>query len=384
MRTALIWWLLLLAAACGGSSGSWVADARVLVPGVGVQNQDCRADICQHNENTDLISWKGAVWLVHRTALSQVLGPNSALHVYRSADGGRSFEHRARILAPTDRDLRDPHFFLVGDTLHIKALTRLPVTSTRDSNVDTIAVLTTSDDGSTWTDLQPIGPPGFSFWRIAKGPDALYTAAYADGDKSVTLFRSTDGAQWTRGALVYGVAADTPLETELVFVPSSGGAAPKMLALVRTDGDDLELLGTQGRLRTKVCLADAPPYEQFDCSAELDGQRLDGPAALWWNGRLFVVARKHLGVSGRKRTALFELPLGTDGRPTTIIDRGELPSAGDTAYAGVAPLGGARFAVTWYSSDIRLDPDWVTGMLGATDIWSATLDLSALSPAPTR
>ncbi len=44
----------------------------------------------------------------------------------------------------------------------------------------------------------------------------------------------------------FGVSADTPLETELTFMPSG-----RMLALARMDGTDAELLGDQGRLRTK-------------------------------------------------------------------------------------------------------------------------------------
>ena len=111
------------------------------------------------------MSWKGAIWLVHRTANSQVLGPNCALHVWRTADGGGSFQHQASILAPTDRDLRDPHFYAVGGELFIKALTRLPVTSARDSDVDTVAVATHSPDGVSWTALAPIGPHGWSAGR---------------------------------------------------------------------------------------------------------------------------------------------------------------------------------------------------------------------------
>src|SRR5207245_1849969 len=103
-----------------------------------------------HNENTDLVDWSGAIWLVHRTAQSQVLGPNSALHVYRSNDAGRTFAETAIIPAPADRDLRDPHFFIVGAKLCIKAITRLPVDSTRDSNTQSVSVQTCSADGAAW------------------------------------------------------------------------------------------------------------------------------------------------------------------------------------------------------------------------------------------
>jgi hypothetical protein len=51
---------------------------------------------------------------------------------------------------------------------------------------------------------------------------------------------------------------------------------------------------------------------------------------------------------------------------------------GDTSYAGVAPLGGSRFLVTWYSSPLAGDPSWLAGFQGQTDIWQATLDLAKL------
>jgi len=370
-------WLVVavLLAGCGSDGGSsgpaFIEESAILVPGVGVTNKLCRDAICPHNENTDLIVWKDAIWLVHRSAVSQVLGPNSSLHVYRSGDAGKSFEHKATIAAPSDRDIRDPHFYSVGDTLHIKALTRLEKATPRDSDVDTIAVNLHSTDGVTWTAQQPIGPVTWSFWNIELHAGTYYTAAYEDGDKSVVLYSSTDGLQWTRGALVYGVAADTPLETEVIFMPSG-----RLLALVRMDGTDAELLGGQGRLRTKVCWASAP-YAQFDCNAELTGQRLDGPVSFFSGARLFLVARKHItGV--RKRTALFEITGTLEGGPIDIKEWGEFPSAGDTAYAGVAPLGGSRFVVTWYSGELARDDPWGVGILRPTDIWKATIDLAKL------
>jgi hypothetical protein len=362
----------LLALLGGCSGGPWLEDARIVVPGVGVTNTDCRSGICQHNENTDLIAWQGAIWLVHRTARSQILGPDSSLHVYRSDDGGAHFTQTALLPAPSDRDLRDPCFYVVGGSLFIKALTRLPVTSERDTAVDTVAVATQSADGVTWSALQPIGPHGWSFWRIKERAGVYYTAAYADGDLSIALFSSTDGLAWTRGADVYTVSADTPVETEIAFMPSG-----RMLALVRMDGTDVELLGDHGRLRTKVCWA-LPPYASFDCPDEITGQRLDGPLDFFSAGRLFVVARKHLPTGMRKRTSLFEVTGTLEGGPIAVREWGELPSAGDTAYAGAAPLDGQRFLLSWYSSEVDLDESWINGIIDASDIWQATVDLSRL------
>jgi hypothetical protein len=351
---------------------AWAVDASILVEGHDVVNDDCRTGICRHNENVDMIVWGGAIWLVHRTAKSQILGPNSALHVYRSDDGGKSFTQMALIPAPADRDLRDPSFFVVGSDLYLKALTRLPVVSDRDSNVDTNSVITSSSDGKTWAPLATVVTGGWSFWRVKENQGTYYTAAYQDGDKSVVMYTSKDGRAWTAGPLLYGVSDDTPTETELTFMPSG-----HLLALVRMDGVASELLGDEGRLRTKVCWS-LPPYDKFDCPDEIAGQRLDGPVSFFWQSRLFVIARKHLQGAGKKRTALYEITGNLAGGPITSVERGELPSAGDTSYAGVAPIGGGRFVTAWYSGDLQEDPPWILGLIGITDIWKATLDLTKI------
>ena len=366
----------------GSAAGSFVTGplrravrhAGILVPG-DLVNQDCRTGVCKHNENTNLIRWHGAVWLVHRTAGSQILGPNSSLRVYRSRNHGKTFVLQAIIPAPADRDIRDPCFYVVDGRLHLKALTRLPVTSLRDTAVDTIAVEVHSDDGVAWSPLQTIGPVGWGFWNVREHAGVFYSAAYQDGDLRVTLYRSTDGVRWTAGAEVYGVSADTPLETELVFMPSG-----RLLALVRMDGANIqEILGGEGRLRTKICWAD-PPYDAFTCPAEFQGVRLDGPAAFFWHHRLFVIARKHLrGNDVRKRTALYEITGKLDGGPLAIAEWGELPSAGDTSYAGVAQIGRGTVLTTWYTSPPEADVHWVAGLVGRTDIWKSDILLGRLT-----
>src|SRR5271154_1442095 len=102
---------IFLVALAGCSSATWLDDAHIAVPGNGVENQDCRSGICKHNENTDMIVWNGDIWLVHRTAESQMLGPNSSLHIYKYTKG--TFVQTAQIDAPSDRDIRDPHFYIV-------------------------------------------------------------------------------------------------------------------------------------------------------------------------------------------------------------------------------------------------------------------------------
>src|SRR5262245_5991811 len=114
MRRALVS-LLVVSWACGGDDGGdWLIDPKVLVQGIDVIQEDCRSQICRHNENVDMVRWRDAIWLVHRTAMSQILGPNSSLRISRSTDGGVTFQLQAIIPAPLDRDLRDPHFYIAG------------------------------------------------------------------------------------------------------------------------------------------------------------------------------------------------------------------------------------------------------------------------------
>ena len=105
----------------------------------------------------------------------------------------------------------------MGNRLYIKAITRLPGFSLRDTGVDSISVETHSTDARSWSPLRAIGPVGWGFWRVVEHHGAYYSAAYEDGDLRVVLYRSTDGETWTAGPEIYGVSADTPLETELFF-----------------------------------------------------------------------------------------------------------------------------------------------------------------------
>jgi hypothetical protein len=359
------------------TSPAWLRGAEIIVPG-NPDNQDCRNGVCKHNENTDLTHWKGAIYFVHRTAGSQVLGPNSSIRVYRSDDDGKSFQLQAIIPAPPDRDIRDPAFYKVGKRLFIKAITRLPGFALRDTGAGSISIETHSKDGKSWSALRDIGPEGWGFWRVAKQGGTYYSGAYEDGDLQIVLYRSKNGKKWKEGPEIYGVSEDTPLESELVFTPNR----KRMLAFFRLDGNDFELFGNQGRLRTGVCWA-KKPYKSFDCPQVLNGVRLDGPKAFWWKGRLFVVARKHIpGPDFRKRTALYEITGNLNRGPLDVVEWGEFPSAGDTSYAGVSRIGGPRFLVTWYSSPPADDESWISGFGGRTDIWKATLDLSKLPDEP--
>ena len=155
--------LLVLASSCPSPGADlcdeqgvarWFVKPAIFARGRGVTNEDCRSgDLCRHNENTDLFRHRGDLYLVHRTAMSQILGPNSALLVYRSQDEGRTFARISTIPAVNERDIRDPAFYEVGGALFLKAITRVRGFTPRDQDVHSISVAFRSDDGgATWED----------------------------------------------------------------------------------------------------------------------------------------------------------------------------------------------------------------------------------------
>ena len=75
---------------------------------------------------------------------------------------------------------------------------------------------------------------------------------------------------------------------------------------------------------------------------------------------------------------MFEITGELEGGKLAIQEWGELPSAGDTSYAGQVALDDHRVLVSWYSGDLERDETWALGMGGITDIWLAELDLSRL------
>src|SRR5262249_38424771 len=158
---------LLLVLWAPADAEEWLRRSRILVPG-NLTNTDCRTGVCKHNENTDLTGWRGGVWLVHRTAESQVRGPNSSLRVSRSRNAGGPFELQALVPADFGRDLRDPHFYRVGKRIFLKAIIRLPGFGVREEGVDSQAVETHSMDGRHWSPLRAIGPLRWTYWRVVE------------------------------------------------------------------------------------------------------------------------------------------------------------------------------------------------------------------------
>jgi len=151
-----------------------------------------------------------------------------------------------------------------------------------------------------------------------------------------------------------------------------------MIATLRLEGS--------GRVRgdpqasTMIAVA-PPPYEEWS-RVKSRVTRLDGPCLFAYDGQVFAAGRYQAdrlpGLSeqgsafSRKRTSLFVVK---EGGLTYLSD---LPSSGDTSYAGAVVQGDVAY-VSYYTSPIDRDYPWLIGMLSPTNIRMARVSLPSLA-----
>jgi hypothetical protein len=338
-----------------------------LDPALGIESWEIVAD-GEHNSNTDLIWWKDAFLLVHAASPYHLGTPRSRLLVKRSPDG-RSFETLARLQVP-GMDIRDPKLAVIGGRLLLYALPNDSLYATPEGTM-----LASSEDAVNWTPFAPVGPPGWLFWR-PKTLDGMtwYVPAYWHEHGESILLRSQDGVSWEQVSVIHrGEAND---ETDIEFLPDG-----RLLATARLEVEPDTLLGNAAA-STLLAVAE-PPYTSWS-KTKSTVTRLDGPALFSHDGRIFAVARFQPGARGyltqlgsvfsRKRTALFEI------KPESIDWLSDLPSAGDTSYAGVVLRDGFLWT-EYYTSRTDRDYPWLLGMFLPTDLWMARIPLAALAAA---
>jgi hypothetical protein len=346
-------------------------------PSLNIETWDIVND-AMHNSNTDLIRWGDYFYLVHAVSPYHFASTTCYLKLSRSRDG-RSWEHLADIRSP-DEDIRDPKLALIGGTLFLYAL----VNKSFDPEPYTTVYTKSLDGGSTWSPLEKIEHEGWLFWKPkTHDQKTWYAAAYWHEHGKSALFSTLDGVFWERVSMIHdgGLRID---ETDIEFLP--GGA---LLSTGRLEGDFREweygMIFGDPQGGTLIAAAEYP-YTRFTALAKSSLTRLDGPALFAWQGRIFAVGRRQPelaepflrqgSIFARKRTSLFEV---TRDR---LIWLSDVPSAGDTSYAGLALHDGCLY-FSYYTSPIDRDYPWIVGMLNPTPIRMAKLDLNRLAkPVP--
>jgi len=335
---------VLLLVALAGAYALLRPNRAQVAPALEIESWDVVAD-GEHNSNTDMIFWRDHFWLVHAASPYHLGTPKSRLVIRRSSDA-RSWES-VTTLQVAGKDIRDPKFAPIGDRLFLYALPNSGVMATPEGSVVSI-----SEDGMTWSDFQPVGPSGWLFWR-PKSADARtwYVPAYWWDHGESILLRSLDGLEWERVSTIYqGEGND---ETAVEFLPDG-----RLLATARLEVTPDTLIGNNDA-STLLAVAE-PPFERWSYRKS-QVTRLDGPVLFSHAGRIFAVARHQAGDRGpltqlggmwsRKRTALYEVTT------ESLSHLSDLPSAGDTSYAGVVLRDGFAY-IDYYTSAIERDYPW--------------------------
>ncbi len=288
-----------------------------------------------HCAFTDIIKWRDRIYVAFREALNHSVQHSGQIVVLCSADQGRSFQVHARLA--NSHDLRDPHFFKVGDRLGMTVPSW--VVSDPEKGIPErirTAHVAQSDNGLDWELRKLDEPKGRTLWRPRRGPDgALYSAGYAPArskeDYQVELYRSENGWDWAKVSVIH--PDEKANETDLCFL-SDG----QLLALVRREAEPR---------RPLLARAKAPyeKWEKLPCSRWLQGPLLER----LHDGGLLVVGRSPRDVEdescAEKVTRAFNLDAET-GRLDPLF---ELPSGGDTSYAGFCDLGNGEVLLSYYS-----------------------------------
>jgi hypothetical protein len=159
-------------------------------------------------------------------------------------------------------------------------------------------------------------------WRDGKA----YVIAYREADGKVMLKTSDDGIKWQDICIV--CEDGKPNETSFVF--DKNGQAIALIRRAHESGHPL--LGRS-----------MPPYMKWNC-VEVQ-EKLDNPFIFWVGDELWACCRWYQP-SGQPSAAIFKFE---GNRPILQL---VLPSAGDTAYAGIVQKEGEpnRYLLSYYSS----------------------------------
>ena len=317
-----------------------------------------------HNSNTDLTFWNGWFYLCHQTSPYHMGSRRSRLVLLRSKDA-RSWE-RVTEFQNEQGEYRDPKFAIIHGRLFLYALPNVTFMAEPVSTV-----YTSSADGTSWDAPVEMAPAGWLFWRPkTRDGETWYLTAYWNEHGRSILLKSRDGVRWSTVSQIYeGERND---ETDFEFLPDG-----RIIATARLEGtgDDWG----DPTASTLIAVA-SPPYERWTYDKSYV-TRLDGPCLFPYNGRVYAIGRYQAtfapviaeqgGMYSRKRTSIFAV------EPDRLRYLTDLPSAGDTSYAGIVRHGDELYA-SYYTSDIEKDWTWILGMLRPSSIRMARIDLPAL------
>jgi len=294
----------------------------------------------EHNAFTDLVRFKGRIYLTFRSCPDgHAVNPTASVIVL-SSDDGQQWQpvHRFHV---AQRDTRDPHFLVFKDKMFVytgtwySGDTTLPRTE-YDLNKH-LGYAAWSEEGSTWHGPVMLeGTFGHYIWRAAAFGGKAYLCGrrktgFAMGAKGEgrqvesLMLESDDGLIWRKKAVFQETAGD-----ETAFLFEKDGS---LLGIGRRGGGPAQLLRSR------------PPYLDWD-RKDLD-RYVGGPLVVKW-GQHYLVGGRRTTKQGPKTSLCWLVD-------DQLQEFAELPSGGDNSYPGFLELSPGRALISYYSSHERDD-----------------------------
>ncbi len=343
------------------------------------------ADDGEHNAFTDMLIWQDDFWLVYVSSPSHFASKKSRVVLLRSSDA-RNWQE-VKKFDGAGQDIRDPKLGIIQGQLFLYALLNKQFDP---APYQTIAAH--SKNGLDWTPFEVVMAEGWLLGRsITQDDMAWYAPAHHIDQGTVVVLRSNDGLDWNIQSTIFTGNDEHADETALHFLKDGG-----MVAVSRLEAGSA-IFGSE-KAATLISTT-APPFQTWAQLARNTDNRLDSPNLFSVNDKLYVVgrfqprlnsaarnvknsnSRNGLGLIftkqqgngsafSQKRTAVFLV----DEKTGNLMHLTDLPSAGDTAYAGVA-IKDEKLFISYYTSDPYRDYPWLLGMLLPSRIQISMLDL---------
>ena len=316
-----------------------------------------------HHSNTDMIKYKGEYLMAHASSPWHFASPKCKL-VIRSSPDGKNWKILAEIGVPGE-DVRDPKLAEIDGKLFLYFLR-----NTEEFRAEpTGNSYCVSEDAVNWSEPKELSIEGWLIWRPKTfDGKTFYLPAYWWKHGRSALFKSTDGIEWIEVGEIYSGQAND--ETAISFRPDGSMI---MTARLEIDPDQW---GYHPDAHTLIGVAE-PPYTDWKLGRSYE-TRLDGPFLFQIGDRTYACGRRHVGNSetmgsawGRKRTSLYLV------EPDRLVFLSDLPSSGDTSYAGVV-IEGDEILICYYTSPPNRDYPWLMGMLSNSSIEMVRFKVEAL------
>jgi hypothetical protein len=317
-----------------------------MYPDIHIDSVNKVFDDGNHNAFCDIIRFRDRFYLAFRSNPTGHLAlEGSSVRILSSADGV-DWEHVHHYEVP-GRDIRDPHFAILNDTLFLYTFSWL----VQDGGFEHNHLLghgVWSTDGTTWSDPEVLeGTLGHYAWRAVTWNGKVYLNAR----RRRGFIFTDDRAEIDR--LVQSVIMDSEdglIFKPTIFFPQEGG--DETAFQFEDDGTLLAVMRTVGSPPPHKApfWRSKPPYTTFERT--LLHRFIGGPMLVKWGDRYLVGGRRFDGdqAGGVVGSSASIGWLGGLGETPHLVEGVNFPSGGDTGYMGFTAISDTVGLLAYYSS----------------------------------